>query len=220
MEKIVLSLKFIRGVRGVLLASVVWYHIKGAHNSPGYGDCLNLDKEMIARAPIVGEKLNFRFTQKALDRAYSAISMMHSRLTMPWSNKSSQRPSLTWTHMFIWKRERIHRMVKPCTSMSTSDFSTLTIWAGSPQKQKIRCIVLTMVVREMDGIGTSMLHPTRNNISSWRALHFMATVGWKIAPSPPLFLRNQEHWVRGSGQLCLGPTRKIWYRFWHDCILS
>ena len=46
-------LKLMRGMRGTLLAYVVWCHIKVAHISPGSGVYLNLDEEMIARAPLL-----------------------------------------------------------------------------------------------------------------------------------------------------------------------
>ena len=69
MENIVLLLKIMRGMRGTLLAYVVQHHIKVAHISPGYGAYLNLDKEMIARAPIVDARSNLKMTQETLDRA-------------------------------------------------------------------------------------------------------------------------------------------------------
>ena len=56
MENIVLYPKLVRKVRGAPLAYVVWCYIKMMHISPGYDAYLNLDKEMIARAPIVDEK--------------------------------------------------------------------------------------------------------------------------------------------------------------------
>ena len=45
MENIILHLKPIRGVRGGLLAYVVWHHVNMACISPGYGAYLNLDKK-------------------------------------------------------------------------------------------------------------------------------------------------------------------------------
>ena len=63
-------LKLIRGMKGTLLAYVVWHHIKVAHIPPGSGAYLNLDKEMITRAPIVDTKLNIRLNQDSLDRVY------------------------------------------------------------------------------------------------------------------------------------------------------
>ena len=70
MENIVLDLKLIRGMRETPLAYVVWCHIKVAHILPGYGVYLNLDEEIIARAPIVDFRLNLKLNQETLDRAY------------------------------------------------------------------------------------------------------------------------------------------------------
>ena len=53
MESIVLHLKLLRGIRGTLSAYVVWGHVKMAQISLVYGTYLNLDKEMITRAPII-----------------------------------------------------------------------------------------------------------------------------------------------------------------------
>ena len=53
MENIVLHFKLLRGMRGTPLVYVVWHHVKVAHILPGYGAYLNLDDEMIPRAPIV-----------------------------------------------------------------------------------------------------------------------------------------------------------------------
>ena len=60
MENIVLHHKLAREVRGTQLDYVVWCHIKIAHISPGYGANLNLDQEMIARAPIVDSRSNLK----------------------------------------------------------------------------------------------------------------------------------------------------------------
>ena len=60
MESIVLHLKLVRGVRGALLAYVVWVQVKVVHILPGYGAYLNLDKEMIIRAPTVDPKLKLK----------------------------------------------------------------------------------------------------------------------------------------------------------------
>ena len=68
MENIVLHLKLVRGLRGVLLAYVVWCHIKLAHISIGYDAYPNLDEELITRAPIVDAKLNLKMIQDSLDR--------------------------------------------------------------------------------------------------------------------------------------------------------
>ena len=53
MENIILHLKLIRGMRGAPWAYVVQHNIMVAHILPGHGAYLNLDEEMIARAPIL-----------------------------------------------------------------------------------------------------------------------------------------------------------------------
>ena len=70
MENIELHLKLVRGIRGTLLAYVVWHNVKVAHISPGCSACLNLDKEMINRVLIFDSSSNLKITQKNLDRAY------------------------------------------------------------------------------------------------------------------------------------------------------
>ena len=70
MKNTVLHLRLVIGMRGTLLAYVVWYHVKVAHIYPGYDAYLNLNKEMITRAPIVDAKLNLRLSQDSLDRGY------------------------------------------------------------------------------------------------------------------------------------------------------
>ena len=65
-----MHLQFKRGVRWVPLTHVVWHHIKVAHIPSGHDAYLNLDKEMIARVPIVNEQSNFKLTSDVLDRAY------------------------------------------------------------------------------------------------------------------------------------------------------
>ena len=70
MENIILYLKLIRGLRGVSLAYVVWHHVKVAHILPGYSAYLNVDEEMIARAPIIDSMSNLKLTQEYLDRVY------------------------------------------------------------------------------------------------------------------------------------------------------
>ena len=65
-----LHLKLVRGVRGVLSAYVVQHHVKVVHILPGHDSYLNIDEEMITRAPIVDGKLNYKLTQDVLDRAY------------------------------------------------------------------------------------------------------------------------------------------------------
>ena len=108
LENIVLHLKLVRGIRGTLPAYVIWCHIKVAHILPGYGTYLNLDNEVIARAPIIDSRSNLKMTQETLD-------MIHSRLMMPWYIRSSLRCSQTWKLMSMWNREKGHKTVKQCS---------------------------------------------------------------------------------------------------------
>ena len=59
-----------RGMRGAPLAHVVWHHIKVAHIPSESGAYLNLDEEMITRAPIVDARSNLKLNQNSLDRVY------------------------------------------------------------------------------------------------------------------------------------------------------
>ena len=52
------------------MAYMVQHHIKVAHISHGNILYLNLDKEMIARAPIVDNRSNFKLSQESFDRVY------------------------------------------------------------------------------------------------------------------------------------------------------
>ena len=70
MENIVLHLKLMRGMRGALLAYVVQRDVNIAHTPPGYGKYLTLDKEMIARGPIIDASSNLRLNQDSLDRIH------------------------------------------------------------------------------------------------------------------------------------------------------
>ena len=63
-------LKLVRGVRGALLAYVVWCHVKEALMLSRYGASLNLDKEVITRAPIINGKSNFMINQNSLHIVY------------------------------------------------------------------------------------------------------------------------------------------------------
>ena len=53
MNAIVLYLKLVKGMQGVLLAYLIRQHIKVAQTLPEYNTHLNVEKEMIVRAPIV-----------------------------------------------------------------------------------------------------------------------------------------------------------------------
>ena len=45
-------------------------HVTVAHISPGYNAYLNLDKDMIAKAPIVNARSNIQKNQDCLERTY------------------------------------------------------------------------------------------------------------------------------------------------------
>ena len=70
MENIVLYLMLIRRVRWPSLAYAIQCHVKVAHISPGYGTYLNVDKEMIARAPIIEGQWNLKMNEESLVRVY------------------------------------------------------------------------------------------------------------------------------------------------------
>ena len=70
MENIVLHYKIVKGLRGVLLAYVFQRHVKVVNISPGYGAYLNLDMDIIVRAPTVDEMSNFKLNWNSLDRVY------------------------------------------------------------------------------------------------------------------------------------------------------
>ena len=111
-------------------------------------------------------------------------------------------------------------MGKQINSMSISIFSTLTMWHGRLQKPKESCKTPTVVVRKGHRIGTSMLTSTKNSMPLWRALQFMATVTWTMAPNLLLSPRHQEPWVGGFSQCCPCPTREVWNGFWCYHVLS
>ena len=52
MKNIVMYLKLVKGIRGTSLAYVVHCHIKVVHIPHGSAAYLNLDDEMITKAPI------------------------------------------------------------------------------------------------------------------------------------------------------------------------
>ena len=62
--------KLVRYVRGAPLAYMVQCHVKVGHISPGYGTYLNLDEEMISKAPIVDSKWNLKINKEPLSRVY------------------------------------------------------------------------------------------------------------------------------------------------------
>ena len=52
------------------MAYVFRHHVKMTHISRGYDAFLNLDKEMITKAPIVDAKSNLKLTQMYLDQVH------------------------------------------------------------------------------------------------------------------------------------------------------
>ena len=84
MENIIIYLKLMRGMRGGALAYVVQHHVKVAYIPPGSGTYLNLDEEMIIRAPIVDTRSNLRLNQDSLDRVYVGHQTDTFRLTTRW----------------------------------------------------------------------------------------------------------------------------------------
>ena len=69
MKAIVLHLRLVMGVQGInVLCSQKLHQV--AYISTGYSTYLNLDEQMIARAPLIDMKLNLKMIQEGLDRAY------------------------------------------------------------------------------------------------------------------------------------------------------
>ena len=69
MENTVLHLNLMRGMRDPCGLCGLASH-QGSSYQPGYGAYLNLDEEMITRAPIINTKWNLKIIQETLDRAY------------------------------------------------------------------------------------------------------------------------------------------------------
>ena len=163
--------KLIRGVRRDLLAYVVWQHIKVSCISPGYAAYLNLDKEMITRAPILEKRLDFNLSQESFDRVYFDYQCNTFKIdnALMYQNLL-KKYSWILMHMIKWSKEWVCRMVKHCILMPTNDFLALNMSPGRLQNEKENCKLFTIMVREKGGIWTSMLYSTRNIISLWRAL--------------------------------------------------
>ena len=68
MEKIVSYLNLVRGMRGTQLVYVIRRHVEVALIPHGSGTYLNLDVDMIIRAPIVKARMNIKLSQNSLDR--------------------------------------------------------------------------------------------------------------------------------------------------------
>ena len=132
-ENIVLNLKLVRCIRGALPAYVVRCHVKVAHISPGYGAYLNLEKEMIARAPIIDAKSSLKMTQETLDKAYLNYQVDAFKID---NAMVCEILSKVFTNMDAYVFMKQRWMIKQCTSMFTSISLALTTWPGRLQKQK------------------------------------------------------------------------------------
>ena len=108
---------------------------------------------MIARSSIVDAKSNLKITQESLDRLY----LNHQCGTFKIDNAL------------------VYQILSKL-------FTDKVAYVYVKQKKSVEsCKSLTMIMRGKGGIGTSMLHSTKNSISSWRALQIMATVEWTMA---------------------------------------
>ena len=136
MENIVLHLKLMREVRGISLASVVSQHVKMAHVLPGYHAYLNLDKEVIARVPIVNAKSNLKQTQECLDNAHVSWKCDIFKINNALVYHILSKIFIEWIHMYTQNRVRVCRTVKLHSSTSISDFLVMTMWPGRLQKQE------------------------------------------------------------------------------------
>ena len=173
-EKIVLHLKLVR-VMGVLLAYVIWCHVKVAHISPEYGAYLNLTMKWLPEPPLPTRGQTYNYTRTAQIESILTTNVIHKSGNALVCQILLKVFTDMDAHAYR-NREKVCRMCKQYTLMYTSNFSALTMLPGSLQKEKERCKVLTMMVNRKDGIGKSMLHSTRNSMPSWRALQIMATV--------------------------------------------
>ena len=150
-------------MRDVPLEYVVRQHVKVVHVLPWDSTCLNLDKKIIARAPILGAKSSLKKTQGCLDTSY--LNWLYDTFTI--SNAFvyhifSMIFIDTDAYLYV-KQRKLCRVVELCSLTSIRNFLALVMWPCRPQKQKDSCRTLTMMVRKKDGIVTSMLHSTRNS---------------------------------------------------------
>ena len=136
MQVIVPHLKLMKGMRCAPLAYAVRQHVKVTHILPGYLAYPNLDKEMIARAPIVDAKSNLKMTQDSLDRAYVSWQCNTFKVV-----KALVYHILSKIFMdmdaYVYMRQRKSRLdFELCSLMTIIDFLALTMWPGRPQMQK------------------------------------------------------------------------------------
>ena len=94
---------------------MVQHHDKVAHIPPRHDAYLNLGEEMIAKAPIVDAKFNFKMTQDILDKVD------------PDNHCDTFKINNALLYQNLQNRERVCRMVKQCTSTFISDFLALTV---------------------------------------------------------------------------------------------
>ena len=137
---------------------------------------------MILRAPIIDVRSNLRLTHDSLDWVYSD----HQTDTFKVDNvRVYQMFSMMFTDMdtFIYVKQRRGMQDDQAVFFDVHVFMALTMWLGRPKMQKESCKIPTMMAREGHGIGTSMLHSTKNSMPSWIALQIMAIVEGAITPN-------------------------------------
>ena len=100
------------------------------------------------------------------------------------------------------------KAVKLCTSTSTSNLLAPTMWPGRLQKQKESCKVLTMMVREKDGIGTSMLHSTRTHYAINENLTDYGYSGMVNGMKVPYFSKKSRALSWRQWSMLHGPNQK------------
>ena len=208
MDNIVLHLKLVRGMRGIPLAYVVWCHIKVAHISPGYGTYPNLDKEIIARDPIINSRSSLKLSQDSLDRAYldhqcDTFNIDNALVYQILSNIFMDMDAYVYV-----KQKKGCRMIKQCSLKFTSNFLALIMWPDRLQKQKKSYKTTTTMVRKKSGIGTSMLHFTKNSMPSWTGLQIIATVAWTVAPKFATFSKASTALSWRLQSMLFGPNQK------------
>ena len=151
------------------MSYVVHCHIKVAHISPEYGAYLNLDEEMIARNPIFDLKSNLKLNQETLDTVYLKYQCDTSKID---NALVYQILSKVFTDMGAYVNMIQRKSIKDSQAVF------FDIHKGFLDHDHS----LTMMVRGKGGIGTSMLHSTKNSKPSWRASQTMAIEEWTIAP--------------------------------------
>ena len=90
-------------VMGISLAYLDGEHIKVAQISPGYVTCLDLDEEMITKAPIVNIRSNLSQTQNWIDKKYLELqcNTFKADNTMMYCNLSN-----IFTYVYVKQRKK------------------------------------------------------------------------------------------------------------------